>query len=157
MIRDSRLLFWDKLDIKGGGVAFGDAIDLQNAGQTGSPGDPAGGDDPLYFCVLITTAGAGGTSMSFELRAGSTAPSAGGVAGAAARTIISTGAIVTASLTAGAFFAYPMPPLPVGQSNQARYLGAGCTKSGTFTALNASAWLSRNAPTLFRTYADARN
>ena len=156
MIRDSRLLFWDKLDIKGGGVAFGDAIDLQNAGQTGSPGDIAGGDDPMYFCVLITTAGAGGTSMSFELRAGSTAPSAGGVAGAAARTIVSTGAIVTANLTLGAFFAYPIPPLPTGR-DYSRYVGAGCTKSGTFTALNASAWLSRNAPSLFRTYSDARN
>ena len=137
MIRDKRLEFFDKTDIKGGGLV-GDIVDL------GVARDIGGNAVPLYLVVKITTAGAGGTSMTFRLSTGDTAPGA-------VTSVFATQTFITSLLTKGATFVLPLP-----SADFKRYVRVNAVKGGTFTALSATAFLTTTAPK-HASYPDATN
>jgi hypothetical protein len=144
MLIDTRTQFAENAAFDGGAgtVKHGDAIDLSVA-----PTDQGEGY-PLFFVASIgTTAGAGGTSLAVNLvTADNEALDSNPV------TLLSTPAIATASLTAGArLIAVPLP-----KATYKRWLGVTITRVGTLSAGTLRTFLVQDPPN-WRAYKDAVN
>lgn len=120
MITDKLLRLADAQAILGTDIAATDVVDLLVARDVGEGTN-------LYMVVSVITAFAGGTSIEFIAKGSTDATIVTGDP-----TLVSTGAIALASLTAGAQFVVRLPPLIA--SLGYRYLGAFYDVTGTMTA-----------------------
>ncbi len=121
MITDKYLRFSENQAITGTDVASTDIVDLTVARDIGE-------GENLFICITVGAAAfAGGTSIDFILKGSTDTTIAAGDP-----TIVSTGAIVTASLTAGSQHIMRIPPLLA--SLGYRYIGMFYDVTGTMTA-----------------------
>jgi hypothetical protein len=146
MLIDTRTTFaWDVAlpGIAGsaGTAKIGLALDLRAA-----PTDMGEGY-PMYLVIVVGTAFAGGTSAAFNLvTADNVALSSNPV------TLLSTPAITTANLPAGATAIVVAIP----KANYKRYLGLTVTEVGDYTAGTIKAFLTVDPPA-WRAYPEGNN
>jgi hypothetical protein len=106
-------------------------IDLGTQRDIGDGADSAGSN--LTVVWQITTAFTGGTSVNFQVQ--------GSTDSVTWTTYSETGAILVASLTAGAKFALRMPPVNPDQGPAPRYLRTAYVNAGANTTGAVIAWL----------------
>lgn len=129
------------VDGSAGTVKLGEALDL-----TAFPTDMGEGY-PLYLVILVETAASGGTSINYHLTtAENSALTTNPV------DLLTTGAIVIASHTAGAqLLAVPLP-----KADYKRWLGIRITRVGTVSAGAVRAFLVQDPPS-WRAYPEGNN
>lgn len=120
MILDKYTEFTDGAAFASG--LIGDVIDVFTPGATMRD---IGNGRPVYWYVIITEAGAGGTSLKVQLTTSDDA----GLAGA--DVVVETAAIPVADLTEGAMIA--MIALPIEGVAYKKYVGIKGSLSGAFT------------------------
>lgn len=142
MLIDTRTTFaWETALAGSAGTAkIGDAIDLSVESNMGE-------GYPMYLVISMSEAAAGGTSAAFNLvTADDEALTTNAV------TLLSTGAIVTADLPAGALAIVVAIP----KADYARWLGLTATEVGTFSAGSIRAFLTQDPPA-WRAYPEGNN
>lgn len=139
MIIDYLAQFCDEDEITAtvANAIVGDVMDL---GATPTLQDVGNGTQPIYLVITIDTAvtSNGSATVAFTLLTDSTADLA-----TSATTMINTGDIAIASLTAGTTLVYPLPPTKTYE----RYMGIFAqTKTQTLNTGTCSAFLTLNPP-----------
>lgn len=129
-----------------GTITSTNVIDLAGVGTGNTARDLGQGED-LNIEIGIGTAVAGATSVEFRLvMADDTGISTN------VQTVVSTGAIVIANLTAGALIALHVDralPLPARRYMALQYVIVGTTTTGTVTAAMVKSFQDRGNNTLF--------
>jgi len=150
---DERSEFADKVEITlaAGTNLIGDVMDLGNAARD------IGQGQPLYLCIGVTTAFAGGTAMQFILASDSQEAISGD--GSETRHY-SSDVLTDAQLTAGKRWAIALPMGDTAQGEDTagyeRYLGILGVGTGTHTAGKVVAFLTPN-PAGWLAYPDGAN
>ena len=151
MIRDSRLLFGDSLDINGASGYIGDSIDVTN------PRDISGGEGQnLYVVVDVTTNGTGSGTIQLELHAG-TAVSSGNLSAGQVTVSVVVPAQAGTAYDNGDRYVMPIPQNVYPGDRHLRYWQIYRRKTGTAGAATARAYINFGAPKLGDDYADASN
>lgn len=142
MLIDERTTFayGEELAGSAGTAKLGKALDLSVEANQGE-------GYPMYLVIGMSVAAAGGTSVAFNLvTADNAALSSNPV------TLLSTPAIVTANLGAGALAIVAAIP----KAKYKRYLGITATEVGTFSAGSVYAFLTQDPPA-WRAYPEGNN